>query len=259
MKRKTLFLTGTALIAAGIMCLVKKVKPVKKEGEQEGNDPDKEDIVYPEEALSVDQVIDRLRKYSDPFGKIYPTYLEFRPLPQSFPEKYYLFCINTFYSQEVRISITSGANMGGLLFRDETLTFCGGGGRDYIKYPRFKMESYSDDPIEVSCLEEMMNETYCSGVDFGYASWVGGLNYYGDRGWYRSFEDKEENYRRRAKLGGPVEVRALVSETVFNKMKKLQGDFYDMPAKDFLDRLDSIFEEEIGRPRTKSEIGKWGD
>ena len=51
-----------------------------------------------------------------------------------------------------------------------------------------------------------------------------------------------------------IEVRALVSKTVFDKLKALQSDLYDIPAKDFLDQLDKIFEEELTRSRTKQEI-----
>ena len=120
-----------------------------------------------------------------------------------------------------------------------------------MEYPKFKIrdtrESLSEDVSSVEITNMAFGQYY-----FGYCIWDG---HESPDGWYRSIERLEENRNAIGKIGGPVEVRALVSKTVYEKVKELQKDLYDIPAKEFLDQLDKIFEEEISRSRTKQKIG----
>ena len=180
-----------------------------------------------------------------------PAYLDSFPQPEDFPKEYYLFCINTF-NGEISISIISGTHKNGIITQDEALYFNGSYGNR--EYPRFKVKSEDKETLEdLTISSKELQEMKYGSYYFGNCIWDGAESEY-DLGWYRSLERREENNWIHAKKGGPVEVRALVSKTVFDKLKALQGELYDMPAKDFLDQLDKIFEEELTRSRTKQEI-----
>ena len=197
-----------------------------------------------------------MSRYSPTAGKdnavFASAYLDYLPNPKNFFEEYYLFNIKTFLS-EVSISIISGTHKNGIITQDEILYF---NKRDYYSnYPRFKIEKEDKEDLETLTISsEELQETIFGGYYFGNCIWHGKEYDFDDDGWYRSLENIKDNKLIHMKKGGPVEVRALVSKTVFNKLKALRGDLYDMPAGYFLDQLDKIFEEELVRPRTKQEI-----
>ena len=249
MEKKNLILAGLGLTAlTGIGgWILKKNKKAKEEvvtGDKNDNNAS---------VLSYDQVIERLSRYSITAGRekavFASAYLDVYPQPRDFFKEYYLFSINTFGT--ISISIVSGTHKNGIITQDEELYF--ERTIDKLNYPRFKVTKLDHlKRLKISSeeLQKMKNGNYY----FGNCIWDGeGENDYG-YGWFRSLENIEINRGIHTRKGGPVEVRALVSKTVFDKFIALQGDLYDMPASYFLDQLDKIFEEEIARPRTKQEI-----
>ena len=257
MEKKNLFfgIGGLVIAGVGIHKLLKK-NSKKKEMTvdvidnipQEGNSSNNLRI------LSYDQIIERLTRYSSTAGKdkavFASAYLESLPQPENFPEKYYLFCIDTF-NGGISISIVSGTHKNGIITQDEILYF----NRSWSsrEYPRFKVESENNDYLGREISSKELQKMKYGSYYFGNCIWDGEESEEGF-GWYRSLENIKENNWIHTKKGGPVEVRALVSKTVFDKLKALQGNLYDIPATDFLDQLDKIFEEEIMRSRTKQEI-----
>ena len=254
-KRNLLFGIGGLVIAGvGIHKLLKKNSKKKEITADVVNIPNEEgnnnSLI-----LSYDQIIKRLTRYSSTAGKdkavFTSAYLESLPQPENFPKEYYLFCINTF-NGDISISIISGTHKNGIITQNEVLYF----NRSWSsrEYPRFKVESDDKETLEdLTKSSKKLQEMKYGSYYFGNCIWDGEESA-NDFGWYRSLENRDDNNWIIAKKGGPVEVRALVSKTVFDKLKALQGDLYDIPAANFLDQLDKIFEEEIIRSRTKQEI-----
>lgn len=247
MEKKNLILAGLGLTAlTGIGgWLLKKNKKTKEEvvtGDKNDNNAS---------VLSYDQVIERLSRYSATAGRekavFASAYLDTYPQPIDFFKEYYLFSINTFGT--ISISIVSGTHKNGIITQDEVLYFRRN--INDLNYPRFKVTEL-DYTERLKMSSEELQKMEDGNYYFGNCIWEGENDY--GYGWYRSLENIEINRGIHTKKGGPVEVRALVSKTVFDKLKALQDDLYDMPASYFLDQLDKIFEEEIARPRTKQEI-----
>lgn len=273
MEKKNLIWTGLGLvIGAGLSSyFLKKSNKEKqsKESKSIKEDEDKIEVNSIKKPLNYEEAVKRLMKYSNEFTSSYYKYhsnLKRNYLkPWKFPEEYYLFCINTLWG-DLGISIVSGTNKNGFITQEEAYEFFFSVDdfneldRDKI-FPKFKISpSKVEKPREV---EKFKNEKFGTVYSFGLAVWCGEGDYiYGDGGWYRSttWDDWHEFSRRNlGKPGGQVEVRSLVSKTVFNKIKNLiekNNDLYDIPINDTLDQLDKIFEEELVRPRTKSE---WGE
>ena len=272
MEKKNLILSGLGLaIGAGLSSyFLKKSKKEKqaKESKSIKEDEDKIEVNSIKKPLNYEEAVKRLMRYSNEFKSSYykcqsnlgRNYLK----PWEFPEEYYLFCINTFFG-DLGISIVSGTNKNGFITQEEAYEFFFNVDdfneldRDKI-FPRFKISPLKlEKPREV---EKFKNEKFGTFYSFGLADWCGEGDFYGDGGWYRSttLDDWHEFSKLNiGKAGGQVEVRSLVSKTVFNKIKNLiekNNDLYDIPANDILDQLDKIFEEELVRPRTKSE---WGE
>ena len=247
MKKEHLILTGLAALAGfGIGKLVKKnseKKEIKESTSQKQGEP---------QLLSRGEIIERLKKYSfqaSSYESSYlSAYLSHKPRPVDFPEEYYFFCIDTF-GWDISIDLLFGTHKNGIITQEELLRFSNSS--SVVEYPKFTIRNTRDSLSDDVSSEEITN--MASGeYRFGYCIWEGEKSY---EGWYRSIENLEENVHSGCRIGGPVEVRALVSKTVYEKVKELQKDLYDIPAKEFLDQLDKIFEEEISRSRTKQEIG----
>lgn len=254
MEKKNLILTGLGIgitaVAGGIYYLLRGKKNVKKRS----NDDVKG------KPISREEIFERLEKYSSRYlPNYYKDHTEGFLNLWDFPENYYFFCIHTF-SCEIKISIVSGTNKEGIIKQKEVYKFYAYDYGELIS--RFKLISekpeFSD---EIEHLKNLSEAAY--GYDFGYALWQGSKNHMDH--WYRSTPKDlwretacGNRYNISGKPGGEVEVRALVSETVFNKMKDIvckNENLYDLPAREFMDQLDAIFEEELVRPRTKKEMG----
>lgn len=256
MEKRNLFfgIGGLVIAGVGIHKLLKKNSKKKEITADVVNIPNEEGSNN-SLILSYDQIIERLTRYSSTAGKdkavFASAYLESLPQPEDFPEEYYLFYIDTF-NGGISISIVSGTHKNGIITQDEVLYF----NRSWSsrEYPRFKVKSDDKETLEdLTTSSKELQEMKYGSYYFGNCIWNGEESEEGF-GWYRSLENIEDNNWIHTKKGGPVEVRALVSKTVFDKLKALQGNLYDIPAEDFLDQLDKIFEEELVRSRTKQEI-----
>lgn len=255
MEKKNLILgIGITAVAGGIYYLLRGKKNVKKRSNNNVKG----------KPISREEILERLEKYSSRYLPNYCKYHSgFGPKGflnlWDFPENYYFFCIHT-YGGGIKISIVSGTNKEGIIKQEEVYKFYA---YDYGELMS-GFELISEKPefsAEIEHLKDLSEAAY--GYDFGYALWQGSKNHMDH--WYRS-EPKDlwretargNRYNISSKPGGEVEVRALISETVFNKIKDIvckNENLYDLPAREFMDQLDAIFEEELVRPRTKKEMG----